>query len=68
MCMHIQRIDGQIIRRQVEGFKHLLKGKIFAVTVNDYLLYALASEHVSLKVHNQDTHMRSSSQLRLDEP
>ena len=38
MSMHVERVDRQIISRQVERFKHLGKSEFFAITVDDNLL------------------------------
>lgn len=38
MCVHVECIDRQIIRRQVERFKHLRQGQVFAITMNDNFL------------------------------
>lgn len=39
--MHIQSIDTQIIRRQVDGFEHLLQREMLAITIQHYLVWGL---------------------------
>ncbi len=40
--MHIERINAQIVRRQVERLEHLSQSEVFAVSVDDNLLPAVS--------------------------
>jgi len=39
MRVHIQSIDRKIVRSEVEGFKHLPKRQMFAISEYDKILY-----------------------------
>lgn len=36
--VHVQGVDTEVVRRQIQRFEHLSQGQIFAVSVNDDLL------------------------------
>lgn len=60
--MHVERIDRQIVRGQVERFEYFLQGQVLAITVNDDFL-------LSARVNQRPwyTCVGSLSQLGLDE-
>lgn len=68
MGVHIQGINGQIIRRQVETLEHFLQGQLVSVSENDDFLEGESlREHGIPLVRRDKTDLRGLLHFTLDE-
>lgn len=67
MGVHVQRINRQIIRRQVQTLEHLFERQLVPVSENDDFLYSTRVSYVS-RAAASGTDLGSLLHFTLDEP
>lgn len=68
--VHVERVDREIVRRQVERLEYLTQGQVFAVTEDHDLLHLVAMISIGVAAGARATkaYIRALLHLALDEP